>query len=283
MAAAMPTVPKIIIRTRPSQPPPKVQHHMPSYQTSNMQAPDYNSNASRIPNAPVHHMSPPTKFSDDQSNQSSDSDESDSNLQISQPFRTHQQYQQRPQPPKQQQQMPFIRPDHTLLPKQRSPSLSPSPPPPSLLPQSSSLLCSSANLLSTSGTIGHSASLFASSNQSMHQQQQQTMFNGGTQYRSKQENSSRNDSSNKYCYCRQPYDETQEMIACDAQDCAIEWFHFKCVGITVATEDKWFCPECRARSERHAGNFTKSTALHQNSNPLYTMARAAPQPPLDLA
>ncbi|KPJ00161.1 Chromatin modification-related protein png2 [Papilio xuthus] len=48
-----------------------------------------------------------------------------------------------------------------------------------------------------------------------------------------------------YCYCRCPYDEVSEMIACDAEGCAIEWFHFECVGIMVPPKGKWYCPECR--------------------------------------
>lgn len=264
MASAMPTVPKIIIRGIPRPP----QQHSSS--NSSYQAPDL-SNASRIPNAPVHHMSPPSsKFSDDQSNQSSSSDsESDSNLHISQPFRSNfgtmskvdasknERFQQQQQP---QQQMPFIRPDHTLLPlrpKSYSPSLSPSPPP---LPPSSSSTAVAAALHSTS--VANQSSM----------QQQPALFNGGVQYRSTKQENSRNDSS-LYCYCQRPYEACDEMIACDAKDCAIEWFHFKCVGITVAPQDKWFCPQCQARNQ-HAQNFL------QNTNSLYSMASAPTSRPL---
>lgn len=50
-----------------------------------------------------------------------------------------------------------------------------------------------------------------------------------------------------YCYCRCPYDEVSEMIACDGDNCQIEWFHFECVGIMVAPQGKWFCAECRPK------------------------------------
>ncbi|KAH8384766.1 hypothetical protein KR093_007894 [Drosophila rubida] len=50
-----------------------------------------------------------------------------------------------------------------------------------------------------------------------------------------------------YCYCRCPYDEVSEMIACDGSNCLIEWFHFECVGIMVAPQGKWFCAECRPK------------------------------------
>lgn len=47
-----------------------------------------------------------------------------------------------------------------------------------------------------------------------------------------------------YCYCRCPYDEVSEMIACDGSNCSIEWFHFECVNIIMPPKGKWYCPEC---------------------------------------
>lgn len=48
-----------------------------------------------------------------------------------------------------------------------------------------------------------------------------------------------------YCYCRKPYDEVSSMIACDRQNCAVEWYHFDCVGVTFTPEGNWYCPDCR--------------------------------------
>ncbi|KAH8305946.1 hypothetical protein KR018_004986 [Drosophila ironensis] len=59
-----------------------------------------------------------------------------------------------------------------------------------------------------------------------------------------------------YCYCRCPYDEVSEMIACDGENCLIEWFHFECVGIMVAPQGKWFCAECRAKYSEGASSYT---------------------------
>ncbi|XP_044584467.1 uncharacterized protein LOC123264976 isoform X2 [Cotesia glomerata] len=56
-------------------------------------------------------------------------------------------------------------------------------------------------------------------------------------------------SSNVYCYCRCPYDEVSEMIACDGNNCRIEWFHFECVGIMVPPKGKWYCPDCLKRDQ----------------------------------
>lgn len=66
-----------------------------------------------------------------------------------------------------------------------------------------------------------------------------------------------------YCYCRCPYDEVSEMIACDGENCLIEWFHFECVGIMVAPQGKWFCAECRPK---YSEELYPTTALGQHSN-----------------
>ncbi|XP_016976519.1 uncharacterized protein LOC108042642 isoform X2 [Drosophila rhopaloa] len=62
-----------------------------------------------------------------------------------------------------------------------------------------------------------------------------------------------------YCYCRCPYDEVSEMIACDGDNCLIEWFHFECVGIMVAPQGKWFCAECRPKYSEGIYQGTKPT------------------------
>ncbi|XP_034946270.1 uncharacterized protein MESR4 [Chelonus insularis] len=54
-------------------------------------------------------------------------------------------------------------------------------------------------------------------------------------------------STNLYCFCQCPYDEVSEMIACDGENCQIEWFHFECVGIMVPPKGKWYCPNCRIK------------------------------------
>lgn len=56
-----------------------------------------------------------------------------------------------------------------------------------------------------------------------------------------------------YCYCRCPYDEVSEMIACDGDNCRIEWFHFECVGIIMPPKGKWFCPECKLKQQQPGG------------------------------
>lgn len=35
------------------------------------------------------------------------------------------------------------------------------------------------------------------------------------------------------------------MIACDGENCTIEWFHYPCVHLEVPPKGKWYCPMCR--------------------------------------
>lgn len=60
-----------------------------------------------------------------------------------------------------------------------------------------------------------------------------------------------------YCICHQfSYG---EMVACDNQSCAIEWFHFGCVGLSEAPKGKWcvsafssirYCEKCSATKRK---------------------------------
>ncbi|TPX43701.1 hypothetical protein SeLEV6574_g04903 [Synchytrium endobioticum] len=45
-----------------------------------------------------------------------------------------------------------------------------------------------------------------------------------------------------YCLCNQV--SYGNMIACDNDDCEIEWFHLGCVGLSATPKGKWYCPTC---------------------------------------
>jgi len=53
------------------------------------------------------------------------------------------------------------------------------------------------------------------------------------------------DEEEAYCVCGQA--SYGQMIACDNEDCEIEWFHLECVGLTQVPSEKWFCPLCRKK------------------------------------
>ena len=61
--------------------------------------------------------------------------------------------------------------------------------------------------------------------------------------------SAADDEPELYCYCRAAEMEGLPMIACDAPDCPIEWFHFSCVGITNEpdSDEEWYCDECKSK------------------------------------
>ena len=51
-----------------------------------------------------------------------------------------------------------------------------------------------------------------------------------------------------YCTCSRP--SFGEMVCCDNPECAIEWFHYDCVGLDAAPDGVWLCPIC-AVAEPH--------------------------------
>lgn len=46
-----------------------------------------------------------------------------------------------------------------------------------------------------------------------------------------------------FCFCGKFIAEAP-MIGCDGPKCALQWFHFACVGISSAPEGDWLCPTC---------------------------------------
>ncbi|XP_010550846.1 PREDICTED: PHD finger protein ING1 [Tarenaya hassleriana] len=55
-----------------------------------------------------------------------------------------------------------------------------------------------------------------------------------------------------YCICNQV--SYGEMIACDNNECKIEWFHFGCVGLKEQPKGKWYCPDCASlKNHRRKG------------------------------
>ena len=55
-----------------------------------------------------------------------------------------------------------------------------------------------------------------------------------------------------YCYCRRVY--FGDMIGCDNDDCAIEWFHFECVNLREQPKGQWFCPDCTKNMKESRSN-----------------------------
>ncbi|QEU62429.1 Yng1 [Kluyveromyces lactis] len=61
-----------------------------------------------------------------------------------------------------------------------------------------------------------------------------------------------NPEAEMYCFCRDV--SYGPMVACDNESCAIEWFHYPCVGLSAAPKpnEKWFCSDmCRKQYSNH--------------------------------
>lgn len=49
----------------------------------------------------------------------------------------------------------------------------------------------------------------------------------------------------QFCICNKP--SSGDMIGCDNDDCAHQWFHFECVGLDKAPRtEQWYCEDCRS-------------------------------------
>lgn len=51
-----------------------------------------------------------------------------------------------------------------------------------------------------------------------------------------------------YCLCRQIA--FGDMIACDNEECAIEWFHYTCVNLNKKPRSTWLCPDCSRKRKQ---------------------------------
>ena len=51
-----------------------------------------------------------------------------------------------------------------------------------------------------------------------------------------------------YCLCRQVA--FGNMVACDNEECSIEWFHCSCVNLTKLPKNEWLCPTCSQKRKK---------------------------------
>ena len=51
-----------------------------------------------------------------------------------------------------------------------------------------------------------------------------------------------------YCLCKRV--SFGQMVACENEDCPIEWFHLQCLGLTSPPNGDWFCPHCKQEKEK---------------------------------
>uniref|UniRef100_A0A1I8F1D0 non-specific protein-tyrosine kinase n=1 Tax=Macrostomum lignano TaxID=282301 RepID=A0A1I8F1D0_9PLAT len=82
--------------------------------------------------------------------------------------------------------------------------------------------------------------------------------------------------NSRYCIC---HDVSHgEMIACENPACPFEWFHFACVGLTVAPRGSWYCPRCKSAGATAASpTGDTAAAAVPNSSPSSVRQRRSPQ------
>lgn len=51
-----------------------------------------------------------------------------------------------------------------------------------------------------------------------------------------------------YCFCKRV--SHGDMVACDNENCPVEWFHWLCVGLTSEPKGRWLCPDCKKLPEK---------------------------------
>ncbi|KAG1440734.1 hypothetical protein G6F56_011796 [Rhizopus delemar] len=52
----------------------------------------------------------------------------------------------------------------------------------------------------------------------------------------------------RYCYCKSV--SYGEMVACDNEECDIEWFHLECTRLKSAPKGSWFCRHCSPNNNK---------------------------------
>lgn len=68
-----------------------------------------------------------------------------------------------------------------------------------------------------------------------------------------------------YCYCHQV--SFGEMVACENDDCKMEWFHFGCVGLSSQPKGKWYCRFHAPKGWKGEGTGVPPNATPENRPP----------------
>lgn len=81
------------------------------------------------------------------------------------------------------------------------------------------------------------------------QNRRHTVHAIGLQEPQKEREEEKNPSGHLWCTCRRM--SFDDMVACDNQNCPIQWFHMTCVNMTMANVPlQWFCDRCRCHRRR---------------------------------
>ena len=51
------------------------------------------------------------------------------------------------------------------------------------------------------------------------------------------------------CLCQKPYDESEDVIGCDNENCKYVWLHFSCLNIKTVPRGAYYCPDCKSQEK----------------------------------
>ena len=72
-----------------------------------------------------------------------------------------------------------------------------------------------------------------------------------------------------HCTCRG--EDSPDMVLCDGPECAIGWFHFKCVGLSGPPKTKkWYCSICSERLKLKGKNKHTCTVKTEDDSVMIT-------------
>ncbi|TPX62491.1 hypothetical protein SpCBS45565_g06980 [Spizellomyces sp. 'palustris'] len=93
---------------------------------------------------------------------------------------------------------------------------------------------------------------------------QRTGADGGTSFK-RNGGGSDDEDQTPYCICQQV--SYGEMVACDNENCPIEWFHLACVGLIQPPKGKWYCSQCLGAGYGRSSPAVSSNPRKRGSTP----------------
>lgn len=86
------------------------------------------------------------------------------------------------------------------------------------------------------------------------------------------------DGIERWCTCHQP-DTGELMIGCDNDDCPIQWYHGRCIGLDTAPEGDWLCATCAPADEGTSARGAKGKGKAKGKGSKTTKKKVAAKAP----
>ena len=86
------------------------------------------------------------------------------------------------------------------------------------------------------------------------------------------------DGIERWCTCHKP-DTGELMIGCDNDDCPIQWYHGRCIGLDTAPEGDWLCATCSPADEGTSARGAKGKGKAKGKGSKTTKKKVAAKAP----